>query len=135
MAQCKCGAINEYQEEPYTCRDCRRVPHTHITTPEMATTTSVKYEQTWTPDLDAIAAKEREILALVVDGKSDRDIFTNRRPDEFIRLRDELLVLKTDPAEIAAVRALYARIRRDQKELDERMQTMPKSIRDEVYGR
>lgn len=146
MAQCKCGAINEYQEEPYVCRDCR--PYTGQIDPNFAPAlvgppnylpylpdldAVAQIDVGWAPDRVAIAVKECEIADFVAKDaicEFDRDAIR-----ELNRLRDELLMLRTNPADVDALFELVRRSRELREEIHERAKKMPQSIRDKVYFR
>lgn len=122
MAQCeKCGVTNEYQDDPYLCRDCRpasdgaerpfaaekevvvdprgydfasRYPNIAKWIPECAGLTDA-------PPPRTLADVERDLVALVT-----RPGYTHSRTSfaEFHRLRKEHAELSTDPKLLAEAR-------------------------------
>ena len=126
MAQCKCGAINEYQEEPYTCRDCR-AEHTYITTPAMATTTGSVPRAPTLPELD-----KEIVLAAVAFVHERGQLAVQQRVKELCRLVVERDNMVTRPEDIEAAEALKQEYKKVQKDLWERLGKLPPAIRAKI---
>lgn len=141
MAQCKCGAINEYQEEPYTCRDCRN-EHTYITTPAMATTTGTAPDENPFKDpglrsafesRQRLMALDREIVLAAVAFVHERgQLAVQQRVKELCRLVVERDNMVTRPEDIEAAEALKQEYKKVQKDLWERLGKLPPAIRAKI---
>lgn len=131
MAQCKCGAINEYQEEPYTCRDCRNdgvlpKPMTDppYTGPSIAS---------MLPDIDRVAALDKEIVLAAVAFVHERgQLAVQQRVKELCRLVVERDNMVTRPEDIEAAEALKQEYKKVQKDLWERLGKLPPAIRAKI---